>query len=273
VDKKNIEISPKKSLGQNFLLDENILQEIAELAEVSDNDVILEIGPGTGLLTKELATRARKVIAIEKDERLISVLQKNLENFDNVKIISDDIKNIISSINSLELEKGNYKLVANLPYYLSSFIIRRFLEIDEKPEKITITLQKELAERICEKPGNMSLISVMVNFYGEPRLGPVITRDKFYPSPQVDSQIVVIDKINSPNDIDIKFFFRTLRIGFSSKRKMLWKNLRNGFRLSKEQIFKIFGEININTMSRAQELSLEQWKKLSTKIKLLEISN
>jgi len=285
------DIKPQKSLGQNFLLDSNILKEIVSFAEIIASDTVLEIGAGTGSLTKELAKNASKVIAVEKDEKLISVLKEELKNYKNVEIIEEDIRNIISkfpayapafakALAGKEASAGKqipnsqkYKLVANLPYYLSSFIIRRFLEIEQKPEMIVLTLQKELVERICEKEGKMSIISVMVNLYGKPQLGPIITRDKFYPAPQVDSRVLIIKDIKKPEDIDEKYFFRILRIGFSSKRKKLLSNLKNGTRLSKEKLKEIFNDLAISDMVRAQELSLDQWKKLSLKIKAQEIQN
>ncbi|MFA6437042.1 MAG: 16S rRNA (adenine(1518)-N(6)/adenine(1519)-N(6))-dimethyltransferase RsmA [Candidatus Paceibacterota bacterium] len=259
------DIKPQKSLGQNFLLGQEILNEIVDLAEVKTSDTVLEIGPGTGSLTKELAKNASKVIAVEKDEKLIFVLKEELKNYKNIEIICSDIREWLNSDN-LKIQEP-YKLVANLPYYLSSFIIRRFLEIKQKPEMIVLTLQKELVERICEREGRMSLISIMVNLYGKPQLGPIITRDKFYPAPQVDSRVLIIKDIKKPENIDEKYFFRILRIGFSSKRKKLLSNLKNGTRLSKEKLKEIFNDLFISDMVRAQELSLDQWKKLSAKIK------
>jgi len=285
------DIKPQKSLGQNFLLDSSILEEIVSLAEIVASDTVLEIGPGTGSLTKELAKNASKVIVVEIDSKLCTILREQFKDYLNVEIIEEDIRNIISKFPACasafaEASTGKkasagkqisnsqkYKLVANLPYYLSSFIIRRFLEIEQKPGMIVLTLQKELVERICEKEGKMSIISIMVNLYGKPQLGPIITRDKFYPAPQVDSRVLIIKDIKKPEDVDEKYFFRILRIGFSSKRKKLLSNLKNGTRLSKEKLKEIFDDLVIGDMVRAQELSLDQWKKLSVKIKAQETQN
>jgi 16S rRNA (adenine1518-N6/adenine1519-N6)-dimethyltransferase len=291
-------IKPQKSLGQNFLLDSNILEEIVGLAEAKTSDTVLEIGAGTGSLTKELAKNASKVIAIEKDSKLCTILREQFKDYLNVEIVEGDIRNIISNfpacapafakasvdkkasagkqIQNSKFKIQNfqpYKLVANLPYYLSSFILRRFLEIEQKPEMIVLTLQKELVERICEKEGKMSIISIMVNLYGKPQLGPIITKDKFYPVPQVDSRVLIIKDIKKPENIDEKYFFRILRIGFSSKRKKLLSNLKNGTGLSKEKLKEIFDDLAISDMVRAQELSLCQWKELSAKIKMQETQN
>ena len=153
-----------------------------------------------------------------------------------------------------------------MPYYLSSFVIRQLLEVENKPKTIVLTLQKELAERICAKPGKMSKISVMARFYGTPSLGKVIEKTAFWPEPKVDSRIIVISDIKKPENIDEKLFSRIVRIGFSSRRKMLLGNLHNGLRISKDDLRKIFMAIGIDEKIRAQELSIEEWKMLTKTI-------
>jgi 16S rRNA (adenine1518-N6/adenine1519-N6)-dimethyltransferase len=270
-------IQSKKELGQNFLLSKKALEEIVQSAELSLNDIVLEIGAGTGILTEELAIKAKRVIAIEKDKRLISILRERFEKYQNVEILSGDVRNIIRSGKGRKTDNfpvpRPYKVVANLPYYLSSYIIRRFLEIENKPKIMILMLQKELAERICAKAGKMSLISAMVNFYGKPELGSIIKKDNFYPQPKVDSRILTIRNIKEPCGIDIKIFFRILKIGFSSKRKMLIGNLKNGLGIPKEQIKKMFDDLGINKKARAQELTLKNWKELTEVIRTYNIKN
>ncbi len=264
---KNIfkQISPNKLLGQNFLLSKKALEEIVRLADLDLDDIVLEIGAGTGILTEELAVKAKKVIAIEKDKELIFILEERFKKYKNIKIVSGDIREMIGRQKGL-MALRSYKVVANLPYYLSSYIIRRFLEIENKPETMVLMLQKELAERICAKVGKMSLISVMVNFYGKPKLGSVVKKENFYPQPKVDSQILIIDDIKSPENINEKVFFRILHIGFSQKRKKLINNLYNGLKIDKNILLKATKSLNLKETVRAQELSLGDWEDLYQKI-------
>lgn len=266
MDKEIEKIKPKKELGQNFLLSKKPINQIIYSAQLTNEDVVLEIGAGTGSLSEELIAKGvKRLILIEKDEELVLILEKKFSKDKNVDIIQGDVREFFSK-DRLEIINQPYKIVANLPYYLSSFLIRRLLEIKNKPKTIVLTLQKELAERICAKPGKMSLISVMVNFYGSPSLGEIIKKEEFYPIPKGDSRILIIKDIKKPENIDEKVFFRVIRVGFSSKRKMLIGNLKNGFRLSKKQLLSLFRDIGINEKSRAQELSLEEWKELTNKI-------
>jgi len=273
-------LNPDKRLGQNFLLSKKALHEIILASELLPDDIVLEIGAGTGILTEALAKKAKKVIAIEKDKQLISILKERFKNHTNVEIMEGDARDIIFNFqfsisnhkfkipNSIFqiLNSQKYKVVANLPYYLSSFVIRQLLEVENKPKTIVLTLQKELAERICAKPGKMSKISVMARFYGTPSLGKVIEKTAFWPEPKVDSRIIVISDIKKPENIDEKLFSRIVRIGFSSRRKMLLGNLHNGLRISKDDLRKIFMAIGIDEKIRAQELSIEEWKMLTKTI-------
>ena len=227
-------IQPKKELGQNFLQDKKILCDIVKLGELKNNDIVIEIGPGKGDLTQELIKSAQKVIAIEKDKDLVRLLREKFFHVKNLEIIEGDIREIILNLDLLFSSEEKYKLIANIPYYLSSFILRRFLEIKNKPQKIVLLLQKELTERICAKAGKMSLISIMVNLYGKPELGSIVKKENFYPQPKVDSRILIIDDIKDPDDIDKKMFFIILRIGFAQKRKKLINNLHNGLRIDND---------------------------------------
>jgi len=277
VDKK-YNLKPNKTLGQNFLSDKRVLRDIVSSAEVSENDTVIEIGPGLGGLTEELVKSAKKVIAIEKDKDLVGFLKKKFSGLKNLDIIEGDIRERISIFELKNLNYQNldetililkdekYKLVANIPYYLSSFILRRFLEIENKPQRIVLLLQKELTERICAGPGKMSLVSVMVNFYGSPKMGSIVKREKFDPAPKVDSRILIVEKIKTPKNINEKIFFRILRIGFSQKRKKLINNLHNGLRIDKNILLKAIKELKLKETVRAQELSLPDWKDLYQKI-------
>jgi len=261
-------IQPKKELGQNFLQNKEVLSNIIKLGELKEDDIVIEIGPGRGNLTQELIKSAKKVIAIEKDRDLVQLLREKFSSVKNLKIIEGDIRDLfIKNQLSIVKDSEHYKLIANIPYYLSSFILRRFLEINNKPKKIVLLLQKELAERICEKPGKMSLISIMVNFYGIPSLGPIVKKEKFDPVPKVDSQILVIDNIKSPKNIDEKTFFRILRIGFAQKRKKLINNLHNGTRIDNNILLNAIKFLKLKETVRAQELSLGNWKSLCQKIR------
>ena len=258
---------PAKKLGQNFLLSQKAIRQIIELARLQPTDIVLEIGAGKGTLTERLLEKARRVIAVEKDRALATFLKKRFQKYNNLTIITGDIRDYFNDKkNSLVLSNLRYKVVSNPPYYLSSYILRRFLEIENKPEMMVLTLQKELAERVCQEPAKMSIIAAMVRFYGEPHLGPVIKKSAFYPSPKVDSQILVIKNVKKPQDICEKDFFRILKIGFSNKRKMLAGNLKNGLGIPREEINAILRKLDINEKARAQELSIEEWKRLTQKL-------
>jgi len=256
---KNIDPKPKKALGQNFLLNEEILQDIVNEADIEKTDTILEIGPGRGSLTELLIREAGRVIAIEKDGELVGLLKDKFSNTKNLEVIEGDIRNFT-------LKEKPYKLVANIPYYLSNFILRKFLESENKPQKIVLLLQKEVAERICEDPGKMSLVSVMVNFYGKPRLGRIIQKENFEPVPKVDSRVIVVSDIKTPDNINEKLFFRILKVSFAQKRKKLINNLYNGLKIDKSELLKMIKSIGQKETARAQELSLKNWHDLYKKI-------
>jgi len=265
VDKKYT-LKPNKALGQNFLSDKRVLCDIVNSAEIGENDTVVEIGPGRGDLTEELIKSAKKVIAIEKDRDLVEFLKEKFSDLKNLNIIEADIRDQLLNFEVGIWKDKKYKLVANIPYYLSSFILRRFLEIENKPQRIVLLLQKELTERICAEPGKMSLVSVMVNFYGSPKMGSIVKREKFDPPPKVDSRILIVEKIKTPKNINEKIFFRILRIGFSQKRKKLINNFHNGLRIDKDILLKAIKELKLKETVRAQELSLTDWKDLYQKI-------
>jgi 16S rRNA (adenine1518-N6/adenine1519-N6)-dimethyltransferase len=263
---KKYKIRPSKRMGQNFLIDKGVLRKIIEAGDLSPEDVVLEIGPGLGILTLELAKKVKKVIAVEKDRTLYQILEGILQGrkINNVKLINADILKIQDS----KLKIQNYKLLANLPYYISSPIIRKFLETKEKPELMVLMVQKEVAQRICAKPGEMSLLSVSVQFYSQPKIITYVSKKSFYPQPKVDSAILKIIPKLIPK-IDSQKFFQIVKIGFSSKRKMLINNLSKKLKMAeppqayqKSKIKNLFKKMGINPKIRAENLSIKDWLKL-----------
>lgn len=250
-----------KKLGQNFLISKSVLDKIIKSPDIKKEDTILEIGPGIGTLTKELCKKGGKVIAVEKDSELINVLNENVKEFNNLKIINSDILNF-----NLEKEiKGSYKVVANIPYYITSHLIRKFMEEKFKPSLIVLMVQKEVAERIIASPPKMNLLSVSVKFYAKPELISYVSSDSFYPKPKVDSAIIKIiinDQGSRIKGMDEKKFFRIVKIGFSSPRKKLINNLSGGLMIPKEEVHYLLSKANIDVHVRAQELSIDDWLRL-----------
>ena len=245
-------IEPKKSLGQNWLIDQKSLINIASCAELKPNDLVLEIGPGTGNLTKLLLSKVKKVIAIELDQNLIHDLEK--QNLANLKLIHQDILRF----NFNELKK-EYKIVGNIPYYLTSHLIRILSNIKYKPTLIVLLVQKEVAFRMSATKGKHSILSLLTQFYWEVTLGGDIEKAKFYPVPKVDSKIVILKpKLKLP-DIDTNQLFRLIKIGFSSKRKTLINNLSTLPNFPKEKFKKYLIDHQMDQLIRAQAIDLDQW--------------
>jgi 16S rRNA (adenine1518-N6/adenine1519-N6)-dimethyltransferase len=252
-------------MGQNFLIDENVLKKIIEIANIKPKDTILEVGPGLGILTMELAKKAKCVIAIEKDKKLCEALKQILKNqkINNVKIVNKDVLKIQNSEIESKFKIQNYKIVANIPYYLTSPLIRKFLEIDNKPSEIILMVQKEVAERICAQPPKMSLLAVSVQFYAKPEIVFSVSKNSFYPTPKVDSAIIKIVPQETP-EIDVNKFFAIVKMGFSTKRKMLSNNLKSQFQSS--NVKSILKNIELNPNIRAENLTIENWIKLYTEL-------
>ena len=283
---------PKKALGQNFLKSEKIAQEIAEAGEVGFDDIVLEVGPGKGILTEKLLEKAKKVIAVEKDEELVYFLsQKFSEEIKNEKLelISGDI--LQSQISNLKSKKFKYKLIANIPYYITSHLLRTFLESDYQPSLMVLMVQKEVAERIVGAKrkakrnfsrftlprsgvgsdasqnfalpfSKESLLSISVKAYGRPEIIRYAPAGYFSPAPKIDSAVIKISGISKKffQDIGEQKFFETVKKGFSQKRKMLINNLK----VKKDD----FTACNIDEKARAENLSLEQWKCLTVNVKV-----
>jgi 16S rRNA (adenine1518-N6/adenine1519-N6)-dimethyltransferase len=252
------DIRPSKGLGQNLITDPVILDKIVGAAELSPGDVVLEIGAGLGTLTERLAQQAGRVVAVELDERMTAVLQDTLSSLNNVALVQGDIL----ALNPAQLVQpaSEYKVVANLPYYITSAVLRHLLESSHRPQRLVVTVQREVAERIVAKPGQMSLLAVSVQFYGEPRLLFRIKPGSFYPSPGVVSAVVRVDMHDTPPvDLDAAAFFRVVRAGFTQRRKQLRNTLSAGLHVPPEEVAARLQEAGIDPKRRAQTLSLEEW--------------
>jgi 16S rRNA (adenine1518-N6/adenine1519-N6)-dimethyltransferase len=251
-----------KSLGQHWLFDETSLLAICEAAGLKQTDTVLEIGPGLGSLTRYLVEQAKAVTAVELDRSLIKGLMKNLKA-KNLKIINEDIL----KFDFEELPK-NYKLIANIPYYLTSNLIRKISETSNPPSKVALLVQKEVAQRIAASPGQMSLLSVTSQFYWQVTLGQIVESYLFEPPPKVDSQIVILDLKDDfkLNQVEQDKLFRVVRAGFSQRRKTLANSLSAGLSLDRKLVETICLDNNIDPTRRAQTLSLDEWLKLYEKI-------
>jgi 16S rRNA (adenine1518-N6/adenine1519-N6)-dimethyltransferase len=256
---RQFDLRARKGLGQHFLIDGEVLRRIISAAELTSSDVIVEIGPGLGILTRELAQKAGQVIAIELDNKLAALLKQTLASLSNITVINEDV---------LKIEPKNlatgYKLVANLPYYITSPVLRHFLEASARPRLMILMVQKEVAETIVAKPGRMSLLSVSVQFYGEPRIIGIVPARCFYPAPKVDSVILRIDPSPQPRVAvaDEGGFFELVRAGFTAPRKQLANSLAQGLGVSKAEVLPLLERANIEPRRRAETLSLEEWARL-----------
>lgn len=262
-------IKAKKSLGQNFLMDADVLGRIIMAANLSPDDVVIEVGPGQGALTELLAGVCKKVIAIELDDRLIEPLHTKFVGDKNVEIIHDDILKLnLPALMEKQLKDNDvtsYKVVANIPYYITAPIIRLFLETKIPPTGVMFMVQKEVAERICAKPGEMSILAVSVQYYARALFLFTVFKESFEPMPKVDSAIIHISrnmKDQQPSPEEVKKFFRVVKSGFSAKRKTLINNLANSLQLDKKHIEDTLFSIGFAANTRAQELGVEDWKKL-----------
>ncbi len=254
-------IRPSKGLGQNFLIDESILQNIVSTAAVGKQDTVLEIGPGLGSLTRYLALAAGQVVAVELDQKLFPALETILQPFHNVRMIQEDILKL--SITDLELHNG-YLVVANIPYYITSAILRHLLESTPAPRKIVLTVQKEIAERICSEK-KLSLLAVSVQVYGKPSIEMQIPAKAFFPAPKVDSALVQIEISPSPiiNPEQLDTFFFIAKAGFSQKRKTLRNSLSAGLNIPAVHAEQLLTFVGIDPQRRAETLTISEWGKLT----------
>lgn len=272
----------RKRLGQHFLTDGQVFSKIIEAAELSGSDVVVEVGAGNGSLTRRLADKAGAVLAVELDDRLVDILKKEFGHSDKVRIIAGDILNIDPEnlINQYygkicpDENKVKYKVVANLPYYITSPVLRHFFETTLKPELMVVMVQREVGETICAQPGKMSLLSVAVQFYGKPSIVTAVPSACFYPRPAVDSVVVRIQVYpgNALNIADEAGFFYAVRSGFSSPRKQLVNSLATGLKIETWKAREILQASGLEFTRRAQTLTLNDWASLAGTIKRIGFS-
>jgi 16S rRNA (adenine1518-N6/adenine1519-N6)-dimethyltransferase len=269
-------LQPDKRLGQNFLTDPVALQRVVQAAGISAGRAVLEVGAGLGSLTRYLAVLAREVVAVELDADLIPPLRQVLSPYSNTRIVQGDILALDPAVLMSTMptdgaggaagqpEAPRYLVVANIPYYITSALIRHLLEARSQPERLALTVQREVAERIVAVPGEMSLLALSVQVYGQPRVAAHIPAGAFYPPPKVDSAVIRVDLYPSPrippDHLDI--FFRIIKAGFSQKRKTLRNALSGGLHLSPEQASSLLSAAGIDPQRRAETLGLEEWGEL-----------
>lgn len=275
------DLNPKRSLGQNFLVDESHLARIVDAAALTADDTVLEIGPGLGGLTKLLAQQAGRVVAVELDDRLIELLEAEFVDQPNVSIIhadilKTDVANLVSpdtnsgSAAGIEQKvdnetvggaKGDYKVVANLPYYITNAVLRHILEATHRPTTAVLMVQKEVAQRICAAPGKLSLLAVSIQFYARPTLIHHVPAGAFFPRPKVDSAVLQLDVFPQPvlADADPQKFFRLVKAGFGQKRKQLLNSLSAGIGLPKAEIASLMADAGIDAKRRAETLTIPEW--------------
>jgi 16S rRNA (adenine1518-N6/adenine1519-N6)-dimethyltransferase len=255
-------LRPDKHLGQNFLIDGSALKRVVEAAEVGPKDIVLEIGPGLGSLTRYLAIQAQQVVAVELDADLLPPLKHVLAPYSNVTIVEGDI---LSLDPARLMPKPGYLVVANIPYYITSALIRHLLEARHMPSRLVLTVQREVANRICAQPGDMSLLALSVQVYGQPKIVAQIPSGSFYPIPKIDSTIVRVDIYTQPAvpPEQLKTFFRLAKAGFSQKRKTLRNALSAGLAWPAIQAESLLSESNIDSKRRAETLSIQEWASLT----------
>lgn len=263
-------MAPTKSRGQNFLIDRNILDKIIDAADISDNDYVVEIGPGLGVLTLELAKKAKNVLAVELDKKVADILSIHIENIDNIELavmdaLSDEFYEQLTKWIA-QHNISEYKIVANIPYNITSRIIRHFLEMNPGPSDMVLMIQKEVALRMKSQEGSMNMLALSVQHLSTPEIVTIVSKNSFWPIPNVDSAVIALRNIPQRNDEQIrndKLLFALARMGFAAKRKMLKKNLANHPKLTAEIINTAFSKLGINEKARAQELSLKTWTELT----------
>ena len=259
---KKYQIRPSKGLGQNFLIDRGVVKKVVQAAELTQKEIVLEIGPGLGTLTIELAKKAKGVISVEKDSKMIEILRETLKDFKNIEVIQEDIRKINSKYC---MPNTGYKVIANLPFYLTAPVIRKFLEAENPPKEMVLIVQKEVAQRVYARPPDMNLLAVSVQFYSKPKIISYISKKSFWPQPKVDSAIIKITPLVASKNLaiarffDRALFFKIVKAGFSQPRKQLINNLSKELKIEKEKIKKWLVKNNIQPTQRAETLNLEDW--------------
>lgn len=249
-------IKANKGLGQHFLIDAESVDAIIDAANISSSDTVLEVGPGLGVMTDQLAKTGAQIMAVETDHNLVELLNRRLP--DNVQVEEADIMKF-----NLANVPTDYKVVANVPYYITSPIIRLLMESKNPPIHSVLLIQKEVAERIAAEPGDMSILALSVQYYADVELVVDVPRDRFYPEPNVDSTVIKLTRKAQPAfAADTAKLFRLIKAGFGEKRKQLRNSLSGGLQMTTEQSARLIEQAGLKDTARAQELSLEQWKAL-----------
>jgi len=269
---KTYDIWPERNKGQNFLINVGIVEEMIAAAELSAVDEVLEVGPGLGILTEGLIKKAKRVVSVELDDKIFGFLKIKFAEVKNLELVNADILKYNPVTN--RLRAGNYKIIANLPYNITSFFLKTFLTGDWRPKSMTLLLQKEVAQRICAGSGKMSLLAISVQLYGEPKIVGYVGNNNFWPKPAVDSAIIKIDRIKNSALVDKyldgvteKEFWRLAKIGFSAKRKQLQHNLAAGLKQPAVEVKKMLISANFDEKIRAENLSVDDWIRLAKKFK------
>lgn len=259
-------LSPNKTYGQNFLLDEIVLQDMVASANISKGDIVLEVGPGIGNLTKFLLENSKQVIAIEKDPQFVPILNSLKKKFKNFSYILNDALEV--DLHKV-LPEGDYKVVANIPYYATGKLVQKFIQTDRKPLSMTLLMQKEVAQNIVATPGDLNLLAISVQLFADPELVEIVRAEKFYPPPKVDSAVIHI-KLHSKQKYSIadeKKLFKILKACFSGKRKQIHNTLTKNLGLSKSEVEEILNSIKLDATARPQQLTIDNWLELCSKIK------
>ncbi len=259
-------LSPNKTYGQNFLMDEIVLQDMVDAAGVTKNDIVVEVGPGIGNLTKFLCERAGQVIAIEKDPQFVSVLNSLKKKYKNFSYVLADALEV--DINELVSGK-KYLVVANIPYYATGKLVQKFIQTTHRPTSLTLLMQKEVAENITAKPGSLNLLAISVQLFADSELITIVPAKSFYPAPKVNSAVINIKLHDKPvyKLEDQNKFFKVLRACFTGKRKQIHNTLTNNLGLPKDEVLRILNKLKLEPTLRPQQLTIAQWIKLVNEIK------
>lgn len=261
---------PRKAWGQHFLTDPNILAKIADAAFVAPGQIVLEIGPGLGHLTRVLAQRGAHVVAVEIDPNLAARLQSDFRDMPSVRILEGDFlaRPPRAWLQQAGIERQQYRVVANLPYYITSAILRHLLESEPPPVRIVVLVQREVAQQIAARPPKMNLLGVSVQFYGEPQILSTVPAGAFYPRPKVDSAIITIELKSPLPPVDPERFFQMVRAGFSARRKQLRNSLSGGLALAADTATRALVRAGIEPTRRAETLTLAEWLRLYSALSL-----
>lgn len=255
----------KKSLGQNFLINPGVLTKIIAAADLTKDDYVIEVGPGLGILTEQLAQAAARVLAVELDTRLIPILQQKFAQTAAVKILHQDAL-------QLALPEHSYKVIANIPYYITSPLLNHFLQANNKspetvrglrPSLLIFLVQKEVAEKVCARTGDHTMLSLQVQIFGKPSIVSQVSKSSFFPQPKVDSAILKIETYDQPLIQNTELFFKLISKAFSQRRKTLLNSLNTFQNHNKEQIANLFSQTKLDPGLRPQELEISDWQKLT----------